>query len=215
MLLSKLIHIDLMYRTREGKERIPKIAEAFSDGRALNVGSGQTDYGEHFVNVEITPFENVDVVTTGDRLPFPDEYFDLVVSQAVLEHVEHPGKVVREMLRVLKRGGEIYAEVPFIQGFHPTPGDYQRYTITGIENLFRGTQKIEKGIVNGPASAMCWIARDFLAVLFSFNSQTLYKVGLVLFGWLLFPLKFLDAFMEKSSMAPGIASGFFYHGRKI
>ena len=40
------------------------------------------------------------------------------------------------MFRVLKPGGYIYSEVPFLQGFHADPDDYQRYTLQGLKILF-------------------------------------------------------------------------------
>jgi SAM-dependent methyltransferase len=39
---------------------------------------------------------------SGLILPFPDESFDAVCEFGVLHHVEHPNKVVREMLRVAR-----------------------------------------------------------------------------------------------------------------
>ena len=42
-------------------------------------------------------------------------------------------KVVSEMLRVLKPGGELYCSIPFIFGFHASPHDYQRYTVEGFK----------------------------------------------------------------------------------
>jgi SAM-dependent methyltransferase len=41
----------------------------------------------------------------GDRIPFPDESFDLVISNQVLEHVPDLDVVLAEMRRVLKPGG--------------------------------------------------------------------------------------------------------------
>jgi 2-polyprenyl-3-methyl-5-hydroxy-6-metoxy-1,4-benzoquinol methylase len=41
----------------------------------------------------------------GERLPFPDRSFDVVLSRQVLEHVQSPGAVIREAYRVLKPGG--------------------------------------------------------------------------------------------------------------
>lgn len=40
-----------------------------------------------------------------EALTFPDESFDLFVTQDVLEHVFHPDLAVREITRVLKPGG--------------------------------------------------------------------------------------------------------------
>lgn len=48
----------------------------------------------------------------GESLPFPSDSFDLVVSLAVLEHVQDVPSVVQEAYRVLKPGGYIYVEVP-------------------------------------------------------------------------------------------------------
>lgn len=49
----------------------------------------------------------LDRVLTGflERLPFPDASFDVVTSLWVLEHVEHPETVFKEVHRVLKPGG--------------------------------------------------------------------------------------------------------------
>jgi SAM-dependent methyltransferase len=41
----------------------------------------------------------------GEHLPFPDCYFDLVLSHEVLEHVQDDHAAVREIVRVLKPGG--------------------------------------------------------------------------------------------------------------
>lgn len=42
---------------------------------------------------------------SGEALPWPDDYFDLVYSTNVLEHTENPDKVISEALRTLKPGG--------------------------------------------------------------------------------------------------------------
>jgi SAM-dependent methyltransferase len=41
----------------------------------------------------------------GDRIPFPDEHFDIVVHNQVFEHVPNIAVAVSEIARVLKRGG--------------------------------------------------------------------------------------------------------------
>lgn len=40
-----------------------------------------------------------------EDLPFPDEFFDVVTCQTVLIHLKDPAKAIREMKRVLKKGG--------------------------------------------------------------------------------------------------------------
>lgn len=46
------------------------------------------------------------------RLKFPDESFDVVVMLAVLEHLQHPREILRESVRVLKKGGVIVVTTP-------------------------------------------------------------------------------------------------------
>ena len=48
----------------------------------------------------------------GERLPFPDGLFDTVICTETLEHVPDDGAVVRELLRVLRRGGTLVISVP-------------------------------------------------------------------------------------------------------
>jgi ubiquinone/menaquinone biosynthesis C-methylase UbiE len=44
--------------------------------------------------------------TGGEDLPFPEDSFDYILSLQVLEHVENPMPLLKEMYRVLKPGGE-------------------------------------------------------------------------------------------------------------
>ena len=83
-------------------------------------------------------------------LTFPDNQFDLVVSDQVLEHVEgNPAQAVAEMLRVAKPGGLCVLTTCFINPVHGAPSDYWRFTVDGLELLVRTaspTSKIcEKG----------------------------------------------------------------------
>jgi len=51
-------------------------------------------------------------VGKAESLPFRNGFFDLVVSNAVLEHVGDIGETIQEMYRVLKPNGKIYHEIP-------------------------------------------------------------------------------------------------------
>jgi 2-polyprenyl-3-methyl-5-hydroxy-6-metoxy-1,4-benzoquinol methylase len=49
---------------------------------------------------------------SGEAIPYPDEAFDVVISQHVLEHVRDRAAVVSEMVRVTRPGGRLLISVP-------------------------------------------------------------------------------------------------------
>lgn len=52
------------------------------------------------------------IVCQAENLPFPDNFFDLVVSAWVLEHLENPSVVFKEIYRVLKPRGKVIFLTP-------------------------------------------------------------------------------------------------------
>jgi SAM-dependent methyltransferase len=48
----------------------------------------------------------------GEHLPFPSDYFDLVLSHEVLEHVQDDRQAIGEAVRVLASGGRLVLFVP-------------------------------------------------------------------------------------------------------
>jgi SAM-dependent methyltransferase len=48
----------------------------------------------------------------GERLPFSDESFDLVIADYVLEHIDDPMAFCKEIKRILKPGGLFAARTP-------------------------------------------------------------------------------------------------------
>ncbi len=50
------------------------------------------------------------------QLSFPDDLFDLVITQDVLEHIREPEKALKEIRRVLKPGGYHIFTVPYHEG---------------------------------------------------------------------------------------------------
>ena len=55
----------------------------------------------------------------GDQT-FPDESFDLVVTQDVFEHLPDPGAAIKEIARTLKPGGVHIASVPLVRKWEPS-----------------------------------------------------------------------------------------------
>ena len=180
----------------------------------INLGSGNSHIHDGVLNLDMTDYRRVHVVTDIHRLPFPDDSVDGVFDIAVLEHVENPVAIVAEIHRVLKPGGWVFSVIPFMQPFHASPHDYQRYTGPGINYLHRDFERIDSGAYNGPASSFVWVTQEFLALLLSFGWRPLRNLLSLVFMLILWPLKFLDLFLQRLDTAENMASTFFFHGRK-
>jgi SAM-dependent methyltransferase len=191
----------------------------------LNLGSGERfigadclapEIGRRMLNFDIFAYPTTDVVGDAHLLPFAKETFHAIVCQAVLEHTRRPELVVEEMYRVLKMGGLLYVEVPFLQGYHPTPQDFYRYTLEGLDELFSKFAKIDAGVCVGPSSSVSWLLREYIAGLLTWftPSHRLKTPAVVVAGWLTFPLKYLDFFLVRRPGAHTIASGLYFFGRK-
>lgn len=112
-------------------------------GRVLNAGAGVRDVS-HLIDGELV---NQDLTYPGDKrtniqiksplhhIPVEACHFDAILCIAVLEHVENPEEVMPEFFRVLKPGGHLILEVPFLQPEHKVPTDFQRYTKDGLVSL--------------------------------------------------------------------------------
>lgn len=175
---------------------------------AINLGSGHSRISKNVINVDLFDYPNVDLVCDISILPFKDESIDLIISIAVLEHVPDPKQIVDEINRVLKPGGKIYIYIPFIQGYHASPFDYQRYTISGIKQLFNDFDITETRCGSGPTSGFLWIFQEWLALFFSFGLKPLYRFLHLLFMAITFPIKFLDMLYIHHPFAMNIASAF-------
>lgn len=156
---------------------------------------------------------DVDIFCDGHNLPFADAVFDAVITTAVLEHVLYPEQVAAEIHRVLKVGGVLYSELPFMQQVHEGAYDFTRYTLSGHRRLFNGFAEIESGMVAGPGTALVWAIENF--VLAFVARPGLRKVAKALvrlvFSW----LKHFDRLLVNRAEAMDAASCTYFLGRKI
>lgn len=180
-----------------------------------DIGSGPERLGPEFINVDVFPFPEVDIVADATRLPFKDNTLDGVVSESVLEHIPDASLVANEMVRVVKPGGYIYVSAPFIHPYHASPDDFNRWTTSGLKHLFRDLEIIEVGVRSGPWSAVLMFTAYWLGVILSFGAKSVAPFLAHIFMLILGPLKYFDYFFMKIPGSEAVATHLFILGRKL
>ncbi len=132
----------------------------------LDVGAGRRSFGaDGLVQLEIRRYPFTDIVNQGERLPFADAAFGLVVSLAVTEHVRRPWVLAAEIRRITRPGGQIVVDSAFLQPMHGYPSHYYNMTAAGLAALFDDmeTLSLEPAPYQHPWFAVRWILDRLLA----------------------------------------------------
>jgi len=127
------------YQTQEAKRAIPFLSQFFQieNARVLEVGAGRGGKGIAYARqgMRVTALD-VDLESLalgaraaqtlganvrfmagdGEQLAFPNDLFDAVLLDSVIEHVHQPAAVLRECYRVLKPGGILFVIFPPFYG---------------------------------------------------------------------------------------------------
>jgi SAM-dependent methyltransferase len=111
----------------------------------LDVGCGQKPFYPFFKSlarsyvgtdiIEGNPM--VDRVCPVEALDAGDDSADVVICFSVLEHVNDPAQAVRELHRVVRPDGVVFASTHGCFPWHPYPQDHWRWTQTGLPLLFQ------------------------------------------------------------------------------
>jgi ubiquinone/menaquinone biosynthesis C-methylase UbiE len=91
--------------------------------QAFGIEPDRIGQGAKVTSIEIARrrlIASVFVSGVGEQLPFPDECFDAVIMNQVIEHVTDQRKVMGEAARVVRRGGVIYVACPnYLRFYEP------------------------------------------------------------------------------------------------
>jgi SAM-dependent methyltransferase len=188
--------------------------------RVLNLGSGVKRF-DHYLHREVKPLNldiditkpDLDIVADGHNMPFKSACFDIVFSIAVLEHVKKPWIVAAEINQLLKPGGYIVLELPFLNVIHDEH-DYFRFTGKGIRSLFDSDRYdiVFEQVGSGGGSFLSvylytyfkqFVPGKYLKILWS-----------ILMGYPLSLIKYLDILINNSSNLHLTANSFSFIARK-
>ncbi len=215
-LLRRLIGGANPVAARNGRQFLAALKALSATPRVLIVGGGVRGAGVEAIIAEqgvtlrafdVYASEHTDFVADGHAIPVADAAFDGVWVQAVLEHVVEPHRVVVEIHRILRPGGIVYAETPFLQGVHEGAYDFTRFTHSGHRFLFQRFEEIAAGAVQGPGTSLLWALRQYWRGLF--RSEKLANLLTLPFAW----LPFTDRFIPPAAVLDA-GNGFFFLGRK-
>jgi SAM-dependent methyltransferase len=197
-------------------EQLLKDDQPGRNPRILVIGGGTVGDGLE----ELYADESVDLISfdvyaspatqfvgDGHSIPLADGSVDGVIIQAVLEHVLEPTVVAAEIHRVLRVGGIVYADTPFLQQVHEGAYDFTRFTDSGHRFLFRHFERIDSGSVAGAGTALRWSIDYFVRALT--RSVALGRIVSLCFFW----LSWLDPVLDPRHSVDA-ASSVFFLGRK-
>ncbi len=118
-------------------------------GTVLDVGAGESPWKD-FLAADAT-YLGIDVKHSGSfgmsaerddivyfdgiNIPYPDASVDHVMCVEVLEHCVEPIKLLEEMTRVLKPGGQLLLTVPWSARRHHIPHDYHRFSRDALTRM--------------------------------------------------------------------------------
>lgn len=118
----------------------------FYKGVLYDLGCGESPYRDFFltyadeyIGVDWSgSIHATDADVSADMnkpLPIGNATADTVVSLSALEHLSEPQTMLNEAHRILKPGGPLILQVPFMWWVHEAPYDYYRYTCHGLKYM--------------------------------------------------------------------------------
>lgn len=187
--------------------------------RILDLGAGGRRISPNTICVDFVPLPGTNLVADVHRLPVADSSVDLVFATGLLEHVDDDRAVVQEIVRILRPGGLVHIEVPFLVQYHQDPIDCRRLTLEGLERDLRrvGMEPVKSGSHIGPTVTMITLGAHYASLWFEGESRLSRAVStgvFLLWSAFLYPFKFLDRFLVGKRGAHRLAFGVFCTAEK-
>jgi len=160
--LKKKSKINLKGWPKNTHEAAIKFSKIKKDDLLLEVGCGRGEHFKYFLKktkkvygIDISelilkeiPFKEVSLFLADieKKTPFKEEFFDIVISVDVIEHVTNRYYALREMKRILKRGGKLIIITPnLVKARNRFRFLFGKYPHTGGKKIKKGVDFFDGG----------------------------------------------------------------------
>lgn len=118
-----------------------EMSKSYMTGIVLDIGGGRrrgsfkppVDASWIILDMQESLYPHI--LCDAHNIPIKSNSIDCVKCTELLEHVEYPRKVLKEVIRVLKPSGVLILSVPFNYPIHGDPYDFQRFTDEKLRRL--------------------------------------------------------------------------------
>ncbi|MFO7837722.1 MAG: GtrA family protein [Candidatus Thorarchaeota archaeon] len=156
------MRFDTMAKIIGMREVLSEAKNKTNVGKALDIGCREgrqsrwlKNVGYDVTSVDIEPkYSEALIVDANERLPFPDQHFDLVWCSEIMEHLDNPSSSLNEFLRVTKTDGLVILTTPnsyawmyrlgSLLGFSPqkiqNPGHKHFFNYANLEKILKSVE---------------------------------------------------------------------------
>ena len=149
--MQYLIKIFIYLTKKYSPLRIFQIMEAnkvYIKGKSLEFGAYKNqnkNFSTHlngkknfqYTNLKKDKKNNILEGDLNQKLKFKSNHYQNLIIFNVLEHLSNPIKSLKELHRILKKGGLLIGSTPFLYQVHGAPDDYLRFTKNYLINEFK------------------------------------------------------------------------------
>jgi SAM-dependent methyltransferase len=137
------------------RDRIASLARP--EMRVLDIGAGAGIVKEMGFRGKVAKVSGIDLdervlvnpllddakIASAEEIPYPDASFDLAFCDNVLEHLDRPEVVFREIARVLAPGGSFLAKTPNLYHYMPLVARATPHAFHQFYNRLRGRESVD------------------------------------------------------------------------
>lgn len=220
--IPSVLRLSASINTERAKKLDWLVNQCAPGSNVLLIGSGNqiAQMKNLFSNSNVIAFDvdtssDVDFFADAHDIPLESGAIDIVLCTAVLEHLIEPWTAANEIYRVMKNGGVVYSEVPFLQHVHEGAYDFTRFTLLGHELLYKKMKILESGTVAGPCTSLSWMFEFMMDLVLQWTPKFIRQLSKAFLRLILLPFRSLDFLLKNKNSSYDAASGTFVIATKV